>query len=151
MPATREQIRRARVIGHLVDFGEGVTVQFWYDRNKITDAWVADWTEQEQQAGAARMNEMISDLLDRWDVLEYDGGPVVPLSAKTIGELFSWPDKIHLMRELMTSGIPTSEEGNGSSDTSSTASTDSLPRPETLQNGPEPSPSPVPSTSPSPT
>jgi hypothetical protein len=151
MPVSKAQIRRARVIGHTVDFGEGVEVKFWYDRNKITDAWMKDWTLQEEQANAPRMNEMLFDLINRWDVVEEDGGPEVPVTVETIAELFSWPDKIYLMKELMTGGLPSSEEGNGSSEPSSSPVATSSDQAETSPNGPQPSPLPAPLASPSPT
>jgi hypothetical protein len=159
MGATRSQIRRARVIGHRVDFGEGVVVTFWYDRNKMTDVWMADWQEHERQSNAPKLNEMLADLIDRWDILENEGGPFIPVSAEAIGELFSLPDKLELMKEFMTAGVPTSAEGEASSGLSSVSpleqSTDSTaPQPERvpqLPNGDQPSPSLEPSRSPSPT
>jgi hypothetical protein len=159
MAATRAQIRRAKVIGHKVDFGDGVEVTFWYDRNKITDAWMQDWQTHEQQQAAPALNEMLADLIERWDIVETEDGPEIPVSVKTIGELFGLPDKIYLMTELYTAGTPSRAEGEVSSglslDSPQAESADStqqqLERPQTPQNGAEPSPSPAPSVSPSPT
>jgi hypothetical protein len=151
MAATRAQIRRAKVIGHKVDFGDDVIVTFWYDRNKITDAWMQDWKTHEEQAKTPALNEMLADLIERWDIIETEGGPEIPVSKETIGDLFGLPDKIYLMTELYTAGMPSSEEGNASPITSSIPSEGSSSKPESPQNGQEPSPSPAPLASPSPT
>ena len=55
--ATPGQLRRAVVVNHTIDFGEGdfgegVTVNFVYDRNKITDAWMNQWTLLETERNA---------------------------------------------------------------------------------------------------
>jgi hypothetical protein len=149
MPATPSQLRRAIVIGHTVDFGDGVQVTFRYDRNKITDAWVKQWTEFENQQDVGAMNEVLADLISGWDIQNDDGSPY-PVSAESIGFLFSYPDKIKVLQELMTAPLPTAEEKKGSSGPTNTPSSDSTEQAPNSPNGSETSSSPLPSTAPSP-
>lgn len=159
MPVSRERIRRPRIVAHVVRFSEDVEVTFWYDRNKITDAWMGEWREHEEASNASALNEMLADLVERWDVYEDDAmTALVPLSAASIGELFSLPDKVQLMGELFTATIPSSAEGEASSGRSAPSPPAAPPasgepsaaRPPALQNGPATSPLPAPSASPFP-
>ena len=80
MPATRSQIRRPKLVDHTVDFGEDVMVTFTFDANKMTDAWLADWSKHEEDTNAPQLNEMLADLIERWDILESDEGQ--PLAVR---------------------------------------------------------------------
>lgn len=145
MPATRSQIRRPKVIDHTVDFGDGVTICFTFDANKMTDAWMADWSEAEETSDVPQLNAMLADLIEAWDLLETEGGPVVPVIAEEIGKLFSLPDKFRLLKEFI--GLPSDAEGNASRITSSSPSISSSSTPESPPNGQSPSTSPEPSAS----
>lgn len=147
MPATRSQIRRQKIVSHTVDFGDGVTVAFMFDVNKITDAWMDDWTRHEEETNAPQLNQMLAELIERWDILEDEGGPSVPVSADEVGKLFSLPDKIRLMKEFI--GLPSDAEGNASKNTSSSPSSDSSLTQVSPPNGQSPSQTPEPVASPS--
>jgi hypothetical protein len=147
MPATRDQVRRPKIVDHTVDFGEGVTITFSFDANKMTDGWIADWTRLEDESNAPQMNEMLEDLIERWDILETEGGPVIPVSAEEIGKLFSLPDKLRLFKEFV--GLPSDAEGNASRNTSSSPNDASSSMPVSRPNGQSMSPTPEPSASPS--
>ena len=152
-------MRRTKIIGHPVDFGDGTEVIFWYDRNKMTDVWLEEWQEHEKKTNVPALNEMLADLIDRWDLVEEEGGPEIPVSAVEIGRLFSLPVKLFLMQQLLTAGVPSRAEGEALgapwSDSPPEQSTASMPpqpeKPQTLPNGDAPSPLPAPSASPSPT
>lgn len=150
MPATPSQIRRPRVVKHAVDFGEGVAVEFVYDRNKLTDAWMDEWAQSESEAKAPKLNEMLHDLILSWDILNDDGTPF-PKTAENIGYLFSVPDKALIFGELLSAAKPSSAEGNVSPAHSSTPPSDFVAPQPTPQNGQATSSSPVSSTAPSPT
>jgi hypothetical protein len=147
MPATRSQIRRPKLVDHTVDYGDGVTITFRFDANKMTDGWMADWAKHEEDTNAPQLNAMLADLIESWDILEADDGPPVPVTAEEIGNLFSLPDKIGLMKEFI--GLPSDAEGNASRNISSSPSSDSTSTPASRQNGPQPSATPEPSASPS--
>ena len=148
MPATPSQLRRPVVVAHTVTFGDGVDVTFQFDRNKITDAWLQEWSRLEEERNTSAINEMLVDLVVSWDVVNDDGSPY-PLTAEAIGFLFTLPDKGRLVQELMRASVPSESEGKASSVPGSTPSLDSVPLPQTPQNGHTPSPSPEPSASPS--
>lgn len=150
MPATPSQLRRPRVVSHTIDFGDDVMVRFDYDRNKMTDVWMDEWTRLETEADTPRLNEMLADLIVSWDVVNEDGSPF-PMTAENIGYLFALPDKAHVFQELITASVPSRAEGNASSERSSMPPSDSTPPPQTPQNGPATLPLPAPSASPSPT
>lgn len=149
MPATASQLRRPIIVDHTVDFGDGVTVQFRYDRNKLTEAWMNAWTRAEQAAdGASRLNDMLDDLIDGWDIRNDDGSEC-PKTSEAIGFLFSVPDKARIFSELLTATGPARAEGNASAPTSATPGPTSTTPPVTPLNGQPPSPSPEPLASPS--
>jgi citrate synthase len=133
MPATREQVRRPKIIDHTVDFGDGVMITFSFDANKMTDEWMDEWTRHEEESNVPQLNAMLADLIERWDILEHEGGPTIPVSAEEIGKLFALPVKLRLMREFL--GLPSDAEGNASTNTSSTPSSTSSSMQESLPNG----------------
>jgi hypothetical protein len=147
MPATRSQIRRQKLIQHTVDFGDDVTIAFVFDANKMTDDWMDEWGRLEEQSKVPQMNAMLANLIEKWDLLEDEGGPVVPISAEEIGKLFSLRDKLRLMKEF--AGLPTDAEGNASANISSSPSMDSTSEQASPPNGQLTSPTPMPSASPS--
>jgi hypothetical protein len=150
MPATPSQLRRPVVVNHTIDFGDGVTVKFVFDRNKLTDAWMNEWTRIENERNAPQMNAMLDDLVMSWDVLEEDGSPY-PKNPETIGFLFTIGDKGRIFEDLIDASVPSRAEGNASSERTSTPSSASTPPQETPPNGTVPSLSPAPSASLSPT
>jgi hypothetical protein len=146
--ATPGQLRRAVIVNHTIDFGDGVTVKFVYDRNKITDAWMGEWERLETERNAPLMNAMLADLILGWDVVNEDGTPF-PMTEENIGYLFALPDKGRIFGELVQAAVPSRAEGNASSELSSTPQPGSTPPAPTPPNGPVPSVSPEPSTAPS--
>lgn len=147
MPATRSQVRRQKLVTHSVDFGDGVVIAFTFDANKMTDAWMEQWTRHEQEESAPQLNASLADLIEAWDILETEDGPPVPVTADEIGNLFSLRDKLRLMHEF--AGLPSDAEGNASGNTSSSPTTGSSSTPEIHPNGQSTSPTPAPSASPS--
>ena len=150
MPATPSQFRRPVLRSHTVDFGDGVEVAFRYDRNKITDAWYAEWQRLEGEQDANALNKALADLIESWDVVNDDGSPVPP-TAENISYLFNLPDKGYVIAELMKASVPSRAEGNGSGSTSSIPVMDSTSSPGNHRPSPQPSLSPPPSASQSPT
>jgi hypothetical protein len=147
MPATPSHFRRPRVVNHTIDFF-GVEVKFVYDANKLRDSWINEWAAIEQKSDGGKLNEMLDDLILGWDIRN-DDGTEYPKSTETIGELFTIPDKSIILRELMLALNPTEDEKGGSSEPSSTLSTDSTAPAETSPNGSETSQSQTVSASPS--
>lgn len=145
MPATRSQIRRPKLVDHTIGFGDGASVTFTFDANKLTDAWMDEWQQAERDPDTSLLNLQLADLIERWDILETDDGPPVPVTAEEIGKLFSLRDKLELIREFV--GLPSDAEGNASRNTSSTPSTASTSTPEPRRNGQPPSETPAPSES----
>ncbi len=148
MPATPSQLRRPVVVNHTVDFGDGVTVKFTFDRNKITDAWMEEWTRLETEQDISTLNQALNDLILAWDIQEEDGTPYRK-TPETIGYLFALPDKGRIFRELVEAAVPTRAEGNASSEPSSTPQSASAEPQQTPPNGATPSASPPVSASPS--
>jgi hypothetical protein len=147
MPATPNQVQRQKIVSHTVDFGDGVTVDFSFDRNKITDAWFDRWGQLEKERSSGALNVVLHDLLLGWDMVNDDGSPY-PLTPENL-RIFSIPDKGLIVEELMRAAVPQRAEGEGSSAISSTPSTPSMEQPASHPNGPQPSLSPAPSESPS--
>lgn len=147
MPATRSGLRRPKHVDCPVDFGEGEVVTFVIDANKMTDAWMDDWSRAEKEAGESKLNAMLDDLIEAWDIYEHEGGPLVPVSETEIGKLFSLSAKSQMMREF--GDLPSDAEGNASRNISSTPGDVSSSTPASPQNGPSPSPTPEPVASPS--
>lgn len=117
MPATPSQLRRPIVVDHTIDFGDGATVLFRFDRNKITDAWLQEWSRLEEDRNVSAINEVLADLIVSWDVQNEDGTPY-PLTAEAIGFLFNLPDKSRIVQELMRASVPGEAEGKASPATS---------------------------------
>lgn len=150
MPATPSQFRRPIIVDHAVEFGDGVAVTFRFDRNKITDAWMREWTRMEEAQDVNALNTALADLIESWDMVGDDGQPFPP-TAENISYLFNLPDKAFVIGELMRASVPARAEGNASASTSATPATASTPSPVSPPNGLAPSPSPAPLASPSPT
>jgi len=148
MPApTRGQIRRAKLVEHIVDFGDDVQVTFVFDANKMTDGWMADWARHEEETNVPQLNAMLADLIESWDILEDEGGAPIAPTAEEIGSLFAVPDKLLLIKEF--AGLPSDAEGNASRNISFSPQTDSSSTPGNPPNGQPPLPTPETSVSPS--
>lgn len=153
MPATPSQLRRRTTVHRTVEFvsDEGsAEVTFSYDRNKITDSWLTEWTELERGREGHAMNEVLLDLLISWDIQEEDGSPV-PITIENLSALFNIPDKVMLIGELISGAQPTRAEGEVSSAGSGTPSTGSASKQGNHLDGQLTSPLPPPLASPSPT
>lgn len=149
MPSV-SSIRRPIIRDHVIDFGDDVQVTFRFDRNKITDAWIQEWTRLEGEENVGAINLVLADLIDEWDILE-DDETACPPTAENIGRLFSLADKGTIVRELMTATVPTDAEGKASSAPSNTPPSSSGPQPPMSPNGLTASSSAAPLASPSPT
>lgn len=141
------QLNRVKPTTTVIDLGDGDQVRVTFDRNKITSAW-QDENQMREDSDSHGLAKALASVILSWDVTENEQ----PLAsdAENIGRL-SIPAQGALLRKILTSSVPASEEGNGSSEPSSTPSTASTEPQQTHQNGPAPSPSPEPSASPSPT
>jgi hypothetical protein len=145
MPA-RSSLKRPHPV-EVVFEAEGETVTIVFDRNRITQGWAKRIQQgMESQDMEAAISGML-EVLQSWDVVEEDGSPT-PLSAEVLSDL---PLGVlaNLNIAIAEAAMPSSEEGNGSSNTSSTPPTDSSSKLESPPNGQEPLPSPQSSASPS--
>jgi hypothetical protein len=142
-------LTRPKLVEKVIHIGDGDQVTIMFDRNRITPAWVASAQTDESESDPFTVPKALAQVIHSWDVTDDDGHPIEP-SAETLG-LFSVPAQGALLDQILSAAFPSSEEGNGSSNTSSTAATDSTSLPVSLQNGPAPLPSPTLSASPSPT
>jgi hypothetical protein len=148
MHATPSQFRRPIIVDHTVDFGDDITITFRFDRNKITDAWLREWTRMEDEKDVNALNVSLADLIDSWDMVG-DDGAAFPPTVENISYLFTIADKAFVIGELMKASVPTRAEGNASANISATADTASTLSPASPPNGLPPSPSPSPSAVPS--
>lgn len=131
-----------------IDLGEGDYVSITFDRNKVTPHWAREAQKRDDERDVESMPKALAEVILSWDVTD-DGQQLEPTPEKIA--LLSFPAQSALMGRIMEAAVPSSEEGNGSSDISATPVTPSTEPPASLQNGPQPSPSPEPSASPSPT
>jgi hypothetical protein len=115
----------------------GEPVELVFDAHKLTPEW-----------GELSVREGLAAVIVEWNLTE--NGQPFALSSENLDRL-PYTVLRRLMDEMAEAAVPSSEEGNGSSDTSSTRSTDSSELPASPQNGPGPSPSPIASESLSPT
>ena len=147
MPA-RSHLTRPKPRQVLVDIGEGDTLSIVFDSNRITPAWMREAQERDEATDPLSLPTALAEVILRWDVTEEDGSEFLPV-IDNIAE-FSYPVQTLLLTEILKAAVPSSEEGNGSSDTSATASTGSDNSPEIPQNGQAPSLSEKPLESPQP-
>ncbi len=146
MPATPSQLRRQILVDRTIDFGDGVTVTFRFDRNKMTDAFVKQWTQFETDKNTEAINSVLEGLIVSWDVVNDDGTPYPP-TAENIGFLFTLVDKGRIVSDLLEASVPSRAEGNASSEPSSIPPSVFTEPQLTSPNGPAPSPSLQPSAS----
>lgn len=139
MPATRSHLTRPKPRQVIVDLGEGDSLNVVFNANAITPAWMREVQEHEEATDMQTLPKALAAVILQWDVTEDDGSEFSP-TVENIAVL-SFPAQNALLTSILKATVPTSEEGNGSSNTSSTVSTDSNSSPENLQNGPAPSPS----------
>ena len=140
---TRQKPREA-----LIDLGDGDSVRIVFDSNRVTPLWVDETQKRVNNQDSLSLPKALSDVILEWDVTD-EGAPFPP-SAENIAKL-SFPVMGLFFERIMDAAVPSSEEGNASSDISSSPSQSSTPPPVNLQNGPAPSTSPLSSASPSPT
>ena len=148
MPVSRSHLTRPKPRQVLVDLGEGDTLSIVFDANRITPAWMREAQERDEATDPLSLPTALAEVILRWDVTEEDGAEFAPTAAN-LAE-FSYPVQSLLLTEILKAAVPSSEEGNASSDTSATASTDSASSQASLQNGQAPSLSEKPLESPQP-
>ena len=119
-----------------------------FDASKVTRYWAANADSHE---GVLGFYDALLEVVTGWDVTNDDGTPY-ELTVDNMAALrLSFDDELHIIKQIVQAAQPSSEEGNASSDTSSTPEPVSMPPQASHPNGQEPSPSQTPSTSPSPT
>jgi hypothetical protein len=141
-------ITRADPVTYTAKLGsESVAVTF--DAAKMTGRWEREIRAARDTDDASKVGDLILGIFIDWDVTDDAGQPVqiskeilLDLPAKALGNLIDG---------MTTAAFPSSEEGNGSSDTSSTQDTLSSNSQENHQNGLATSSSALSSTVPSPT
>lgn len=144
MPEIRQLTRQVPVEA-VIPLGED-SVRVTFDRNGITPYLLSEMQKRLEDGDVMAVASMLSQVIMSWDVTE-DGAPFES-SPENIGKL-SVSALASLSRRIGDEAVPSSEEGNASSDTSSTPVPSSTEQPASPQNGPEPLPSPELSTSPS--
>jgi len=147
MPAL-SSLTRVDPVRIVVPFGdEQVTVDF--DRNGFTENWIRRREVGLKAGDVSSTSRAFAEILIGWDIAEDDGTPVA-VTADTLAQL-PFPFMRALDEAISEAALPSSEEGNGSKNISSSDSTVSGPTQVIPPNGPEPSPSPIASESLSPT
>ena len=147
MPKFSSLTRQHPVSATFLFEDESLTIVF--DRNRITQRWLNGIAKGLTEEDPGSMARAVLEVLISWDVQDEHGNQLEP----TIELLDQLPLTafMKLTEAITAASIPSSEEGEVSSEGLSrpvSASTETSPP---LQNGPQPSPSPVPSASQSPT
>lgn len=143
------ELTRVKPVNADIDLGDGDTIALTFDRNKVTPAWVTLAQKRDQDQDALSLPKALADVILSWDVTNDDETPFAP-TPENIAVL-SYPAQSDLLRRIMEQAVPSSAEGNASSERSATPPLDSTEPGMTHQNGAVTSPSPELSTSPSPT
>ena len=117
-------------------------VRVTFDREAMTPYLLSQMQTRLNDGDVMAVATMLSEIIMDWDVT-LEGQPFPP-TPENVGQL-SVSALASLSRRIGDEAVPTSEEGNASSATSSSPVTSSLPTQVNLQNGPEPSPSANPS------
>jgi hypothetical protein len=142
-------LTREKAVRAVVDLGDGDTIDLKFDRNKVTPAWVTLALQRDEAEDTLSLPKALADVILSWDVTNDDGTDFAP-TADNIA-VFSFPVQRHLLKKIMESAVPSSEEGNVSSELPVTPSSDSTVPEPTSRNGAVTEPSPVVSGSLSPT
>ena len=121
-----------------------------YNKALWTPRMVGKYLDLESKSPADQLAanvEVLSLILVSWELTDDQDRPIptTPEGLQDVPLTVLGP----LVEAIMADAQPSSEEGNGSSDTSSTPNTSSTSTPESHPNGPEPSQSLEPSASPS--
>lgn len=142
------QLTRPKPTDAVADFGDGDVVKVVFDRNKITPAWMKQAQERDEAVDVESLPKALLEVIISWDVLD-NGAVTVP----SLGILcsFSYPVQSGLLTAILTAAMPSSEEGNASTNTLAIPGEVSSSALASPPNGQAPSPSPAPSASPSPT
>jgi hypothetical protein len=138
MPAL-SNITRADPVTYTAQLGsESVSVTF--DAAKMTGRWEREIRAARKEEDVEKVGDLILAMFIQWDVTD-DAGQPVPMSKEILLDL---PAKAlgNLIDGMTTAAFPSSEEGNGSGSTSSTAGTDSTNSQASLPNGQVTSPLP---------
>ena len=145
MPEINALTRRKPVTVE-IDLGDGDTLVVEYDRNRVTPNWVGVAQDRVNAQDVLATSTALAEVILQWDVTD-DGAPFPP-TAENIGRL-SFSAQSALFAKIMEASVPSSEEGNDSSDTSASGRSEATFQ--THPNGPSASVSPPSLTSPSPT
>jgi hypothetical protein len=141
------QLQRVKPITTEVDMGDGDVVRITFNRNAITSEWEEGNRQSVEQGEDSHvLAKALADVLLNWDVTE--NGQALEASAANIGKL-SISAQGSLFYRIMKASVPTSEEGNASGTTTSTAPPISTSTQESHPNGQPGSTSHTPSESPS--
>jgi hypothetical protein len=115
-------ITRADPVTYTAQLGpESVTVTF--DAAKMTGRWEREIRAARDTEDVSAVGDLILGIFIDWDVTD-DAGQPVPIAKEILLDL---PAKAlgNLIDGMTTAAFPSSEEGNGSGNISSTADTDS--------------------------
>jgi hypothetical protein len=149
MPAPRfSAIYQSDPVSYTASLGpEAVTLTF--DSAKMTGRWERELRAAQREDDSEKVSDLILSVFVGWDVVDDVGQPV----ELTTDLLLDLPSKamVALIEGMIRAAYPSSEEGNGSGSTSSTAAMDSSSLQESHQNGQATSSSLPSSTVPSPT
>jgi hypothetical protein len=135
-------LTRQKIVNAEIDLGDGDTVLVSFDANKITPAWVRDTERRVEDRDTLSLPKALAEVILSWDVTQ--DGAEFPPTADNIA-VFSFGAMSALFERVMGAAVPSSAEGNASSDTSSLVVQDSTLPQANPQNGPTPSVSPQPS------
>lgn len=142
------ELTRVKPVTVPVDLGDGDVVSLVFNRNAITPAWMEAAGERDAADDNLSLPKMIADVIVSWDITDDEGGDYPP-TGENIAVL-SFPSQQALLRRILESAVPGSEEKNATGSTSSTPTPSSSSELASRQNGQEPSSSPSSSASPLP-
>lgn len=146
---TLSQVHRPKPTEASFDLGDGFTLEFVFDRNAVTPAWIAETDRQAKDNNDVfALAAGLAAVIESWNITEEDGVTYVPVTREAIGAL-SFGVVGGLVDAVITASSPSRAEGNASSGLSSTEPLASEAQNGTSPGGPATSPSPAPLASPS--
>lgn len=130
-----------------IDLGDGDKIELMYDFSKVTPEWMRDSRNRDEEADPLSMPKALAEVILSWDVSI--GDEVQPATAELLAR-FNLSVQGKMLETITAAAQPSSEEGNGSGEASSTQTSGSPPPEITSPNGTTISESPTVSASPSP-
>ena len=119
----------------------GETIEVEFDRNRFTENWFRRLQDGMESGDVSSSSRALAEIVTAWNLVEEDGQPT-PVTVDVLAEL-PFP-LIRLLDEAIgEAAVPSSAEGNGLGDISSTANTTFGLTQAIPPNGPTPSQSPT--------